>query len=81
MISREDMLELTRRMNVSRNCFSRIAGCYLDQEGFDNGSFNIHFGKLSTADQKKNLALAKTVPFAETNIRLNNTHIKVRSTG
>ena len=70
MINREDMLELTRRMNVSRNCFSRIAGCYLDHEGFDDGSFNIHFGKLSAADQRKNLALAKTVPFAETNIRL-----------
>ena len=26
-IDREDMLELTRRMTVSRNCFSRIAGC------------------------------------------------------
>ncbi len=70
MINREDMLELTRRMNVSRNCFSRIAGCYLDSEGFEDGSFNVHFGNLSTADQKKNLALAKRVPFAKTNIQL-----------
>ena len=70
MINREDMLELTRRMTLSRHCFSRIAGCYLDRDGFDNGSFNIHFGKLKAADQKKNLLLAKTIPFAETNIRL-----------
>lgn len=26
MINRDDMLELTRRMNPSRNCFARIAG-------------------------------------------------------
>ena len=70
MIHREDMLELTRRMNVSRNCFSRIAGCYMDRDGFEDGSFNVHFGNLSAADQKKNLALAKTVPFAKTNIQL-----------
>ena len=33
MIDREDMLELTRRMTPSRNCFSRIAGCYVDADG------------------------------------------------
>ena len=31
-IDREDMLELTRRMTVSRNCFSRIAGAYMDED-------------------------------------------------
>ena len=36
-IDREDMLELTRRMTVSRNCFSRIAGAYMDEEGFITG--------------------------------------------
>ena len=70
MINREDMLELTRRMNISRNCFSRIAGCYMDREGYEDGSFNVHFGNLSTAEQKKTLALAKTVPFAKTNTQL-----------
>lgn len=29
-IDREDMLALTRRMNVSRCSFTRIAGCYVD---------------------------------------------------
>ena len=67
MINREDMLELTRRMTPSRHCFSRIAGCYLDREGYDNGSFNIHFSKLKAAEQKKNLAFAKTVPFSVVN--------------
>ena len=44
-IDREDMLELTRRMTVSRNCFSRIAGAYMDEEGFIDGTFNTHFLK------------------------------------
>ena len=38
------MLELTRRMTPSRNCFSRIAGAYMDEEGYEDGTFNIHFG-------------------------------------
>lgn len=33
-INREDMLELTRRMTLKRNCFDRTAGAYLDGEGF-----------------------------------------------
>ena len=33
-INREDMLELTRRMTLKRNCFDRIAGAYLDEEEF-----------------------------------------------
>lgn len=32
-INREDMLELTRRMTLKRNCFDRIAGAYLDRTG------------------------------------------------
>lgn len=69
-INREDMLELTRRITIKRNCFSRIAGAYMDEEGFVDGSFNIHFQKLSASDQAKYLAIAKTVPFAETNVKL-----------
>ena len=26
-IDREDMLELTRRMTIARNCFNRVSGC------------------------------------------------------
>ena len=70
MINRDDMLELTRRMNPSRNCFARVAGAYMDEEGYDNGTFNIHFGKLSQAETKRNLELAKAVPFAKTNEQL-----------
>ena len=70
MINRDDMLELTRRMTPSRNCFSRVAGAYMDEEGYDNGTFNIHFGKLNQTETKKNLALAKTIPFAKTNEQL-----------
>ena len=54
-IDREDMLELTRRMTVSRNCFSRIAGAYMDEEGFIDGTFNTHFLKLSGSEKEKNL--------------------------
>ena len=58
-IDREDMLELTRRMTVSRNCFSRIAGAYMDEEGFIDGTFNTHFLKLSGSEKEKNLNIAK----------------------
>ena len=69
-INREDMLELTRRMTPKRNCFSRIAGAYFDEEGFVDGTFNRHFLKLPQKDIETNLKLAKTVPFSETNRNL-----------
>ena len=71
-IDREDMLELTRRMTVSRNCFSRIAGAYMDEEGFIDGTFNTHFLKLSGSEKEKNLNIAKTVPYSNTNVNLKN---------
>lgn len=69
-INREDMLELTRRMTLKRNCFDRIAGAYFDEEGFVDGTFNTHFLKLSPAEQEKNLTIAKAIPFSETNVNL-----------
>jgi len=69
-INREDMLELTRRMTIARNCFGRIAGGDMDEEGYVDGTFNTHFQKLSGADKTKNLRLAKAVPFSETNRQL-----------
>jgi len=70
MINREDMLELTRRMTLSRNSITRIAGCYVDEEGEFEGSFNTGFLKLSAAERTAKLELAKTIPFAPTNINL-----------
>lgn len=70
MIDREDMLELTRRMTPSRHCFDRVAGAYMDSDGFIDGSFNIHFGKLNPVESAQNLKLAKTVPFSGTNRNL-----------
>ena len=70
MIDRDDMLELTRRMTPSRTCFDRIAGAYIDGEGFSDDSFNIHFLKLSGPEKARNLALAKQVPFSRTNEQL-----------
>lgn len=70
MINREDMLELTRRMTPSRTCFSRIAGCYMDRDGFENGSFHTHFLKLTESDKRKHLEIAKAIPFAKTNEQL-----------
>ena len=69
-INREDMLKLTRRMTVKRSSMTRIAGAYMDREGYVDGTFNTNFLKLSPADKEKNLALAKTVPFSETNVNL-----------
>ena len=70
MIHREDMLELTRRMTSARSSISRIAGAYYDEEGYIDGTFNTHFLKLSEAERKRNLELAKTILLAETNVQL-----------
>jgi len=69
-INREDMLELTRRMTLKRNCFCRIAGAYIDKDGFIDGTFNRHFLKLTQKEQEANLAIAKAIPFSETNVNL-----------
>ena len=70
MINREDMLELTRRMTPARNCFARIAGAYMDEEGYDHSTFNLNFRRLAEKEARRNLAMAKAVPFAETNEQL-----------
>ncbi len=69
-IRREDMLELTRRMTLKRNCFDRIAGAYMDEEGFVDGTFNKHFQRLTAKEQQVNLDIAKTIPFSDTNVQL-----------
>src|SRR5699024_12765626 len=66
-INREDMLALTRRMNVKRTSITRIAGAYIDSDGFIDGTFNTSFLKLSPAERTRNLAIAKAVHFAESN--------------
>ncbi len=70
MINRDDMLELTRRMNISRSCFSRVAGAYIS-DGETEGGFNTSFLKLSPSEKTKTLAMAKTIPFSRTNDQLN----------
>lgn len=59
-INREDMLELTRRMTVKRSSITRIAGAYMDRDGYVDGTFNTNFLKLSPADKEKNLALGES---------------------
>ena len=70
MINREDCLELTRRMTLKRNHFTRIAGCYVDADGLFDGSFNTMFLNLSAAEREKKLKIAKCIPFAATNEEL-----------
>ena len=70
LLSREDMLELTRRMTPSRTCFDRIAGSYRDEDGIEDGSFNIHFLKLTDKEKADNLKIAKAIPFSETKVQL-----------
>lgn len=70
MLNREDMLELTRRMTVKRTSVTRIAGAYMDRDGEMDGSFNTNFLNLSAAEKEKNLAIAKAIPFSETNVQL-----------
>lgn len=62
-INRNDMLELTRRMTLSRNCFVRAAGAYIDDEGYIDNTFNVSFKNMSKHDQQVNLDLAKTIRF------------------
>ncbi|MBQ0052515.1 MAG: DUF4317 family protein [Treponema sp.] len=69
-INREDMLLLTRRMNLERTSITRVAGCYVDADGDFDGSFNVNFLKLTNTERGKNLKIAKTIPFAETNKEL-----------
>ena len=46
-INREDMLELTRRMTLKRNCFGRVAGGYYDEDGNLEDFFTCAFSKSS----------------------------------
>lgn len=57
-------------MTSARTSVTRIAGCYIDRDGKFGGSFNTNFLKLSGSDRAKNLKLAKTVPFSDTNKNL-----------
>lgn len=70
MINREDMLELTRRMTLSRTSVTRIAGSYMNSNGEIDGTFNTNFLKLSSAEKGKKLLIAKEIPFSPTNINL-----------
>ncbi|MBR0086755.1 MAG: DUF4317 family protein [Lachnospiraceae bacterium] len=69
-INREDMLELTRRMTSSRSHIMRLAGAYIDEEGYVDGTFNTNFLKLKGEERKRTLEIAKTIPFSRTNEEL-----------
>lgn len=64
------MLELTRRMTTSRTSFTRIAGSYIDSDGYIDGTFNTNFLNLKMKDKQSNLSIAKAIPFAATNENL-----------
>ena len=70
MIDREDMLELTRRMTPARTHFVRVAGAYMDEEGFLDGNFNTNFLKLKGQEKTHTLEMARTVLISETNREL-----------
>ena len=69
-IDREDMLELTRRMTVSATVFPELSGAYMDEEGFIDGTFNTQFSEVVRKRKEKNLNIAKTVPYSNTNVNL-----------
>ena len=70
MIDRKDMLELTRRMTLTRTCFTRIAGAYMDADGNIDDTFNVNFLNLKSAEKQRHLDIAKAIPFAKTNEQL-----------
>ena len=51
-INRDDMLELTRRMTIARTSMTRIAGSYMDADGFIDGTFNTNFLKLKNSEKE-----------------------------
>lgn len=69
-INRDDMLELTRRMTISRTHFTRIAGAYMDEEGYVDGTFNTHFLKLPAPEKTATLNISRMVLQADTNQEL-----------
>lgn len=44
-INRDDMLELTRRMTIARTSMTRIAGSYMDADGFIDGTLQYQLPK------------------------------------
>ena len=70
MINREDMLELTRRMTPDRSNFVRIAGAYIDEDGYVDGTFNTNFLNLNGSEKSRCLNIAKAIPYADSNIDL-----------
>lgn len=67
MINREDMMEITRRMTSSRTNLIRLAGAYIDDEGYVDGTFNTSFLSLKGEERKRCLDIAKAIPYAKTN--------------
>lgn len=80
-INRDDMLELTRRMTPARTSMTRIAGSYMDAEGFIDGTFNTNFLKLKNSQKEQNLTIAKIIPFSPTNQNLKRYKIPQSSYG
>jgi hypothetical protein len=80
-INREDMLELTRRMNPSRTNFVRIAGAYMDEEGFVDGTFNTSFLGLRGEERQRCLSIAKAVLLSDTNRELKSYEIPGMKSG
>ena len=70
MINRDDMLELTRRMTDSRSHLVRLAGAYMDDEGYVDGTFNTNFYRLQGEERRRVLQIAKAIPFSRTNEEL-----------
>lgn len=69
-ILREDVLALTRANECIKMLLYTYCSCYVDKDGEFDGSFNVNFLKLSALEKKKNIELAKEVPFAATNVNL-----------
>jgi hypothetical protein len=81
VINREDMLELTRRMTSKRTNLVRIAGAYMDDEGYIDGTFNTSFLSLMGAERERCLSIAKEVLFSDTNRELKSHSIPGRLPG
>jgi hypothetical protein len=81
VINREDMLELTRRLTSKRTNLVRIAGAYMDDEGYIDGTFNTSFLSLKGSERERCLSIAKEVLFSDTNRELKSYRIPGMESG
>ena len=64
-MTKKEVLEIRHQFAQATCSIDKICGCYVDGDGEFDGSFNTSFLKLSQAERREHLEIAKSIPFAE----------------